>query len=78
MAAGDLYTIPKAKSIKLKTPQTCRKVMSREIFRCSFNIPFILVSKMSLQKSGSADMSFCNHKKSENVMLSFMIYVGTK
>ena len=35
--------------------------MSREIFKCSFNIPFILVSKMSLQKSGSADMSFCNH-----------------
>ena len=34
--------------------------MSREIFKCSFNIPFILVSKMSLQKSGSADMSFCN------------------
>ena len=38
--------------------QTCRNEMSREIFRCSFKIPLILVSRISRQKSGSAAISF--------------------
>ena len=42
----------------LSQVHTCRNEMSREIFRCSFRIPLILVSRISLQKSGSAAMSF--------------------
>ena len=41
---------------------TWRNEISREIFKCSFKIPFIRVSRISRQKSGSAAMSFYKYK----------------